>query len=137
MSFVESTVAPFAMTSAPSSTVVWAERDTPSVRVPAPVFVSSPVVGALIVAATSSFTLTIAAVSVEEPPTVVLARKSTKAADTSPLTVAESSAVLNTAVLPFCTTVCPGVTARTGVSNSTRTLPSGSTTATAGVSGAR
>ena len=90
------------MTSAPSSTVVWAERDTPSVRVPAPVFVSSPVVGALIVAATSSFTLTIAAVSVEEPPTVVLARKSTRAADTSPLTVAESSAVLNTAVLPFC-----------------------------------
>lgn len=100
VSFVGSTVAPAAIASVPSETVVCSVREEPSVSVPAPVFASKPAVGAEMVAEISGTDETTGTVSVAVPSTVALAANSIFAGEASAASVASAFAVLKMALLP-------------------------------------
>ena len=103
VSFVPSSVAPFAIASVPSATTVASVRDAPRVSVPAPVLTNTlptgAAVGASIRAATPFETATRGTVSVAVPPTVALARNVTDAAVTAASIVAASPAFPKTAAV--------------------------------------
>ena len=100
VSFVPSSVAPFAIASVPSATTVASVRDAPRVSVPAPVFSIAPTVCGWMTAVAPEATGTVGAesVNVPVPLTVALARNAKDA------TVTESPAAIVVASPAFSNT---------------------------------